>query len=75
MFDDLYRNSEMAGSRLALVDVNLSNASTTWPLLLASVKNADFVALDLVSCLRRNQVAFLINACIAGIEWAGQCAC
>ena len=41
----------MAGSsRLALVDVNLSNVSTTWPLLLAAVKNADFVALDLVSC-------------------------
>lgn len=36
-------------SLLPLVDVNASNADTTWPLLLKAVKDAHFISLDLVS--------------------------
>ena len=34
---------------LPLVDVNTDTVSQTWPLLLSTVKNAHFIALDLVS--------------------------
>ena len=32
-----------------LVDVNVSTASTTWPLLLKAIGSADFISVDLVS--------------------------
>lgn len=40
---------ESGDTVLPLVDVNSSNAATTWPLLLDAIKDADFISLDLVS--------------------------
>ena len=42
---------ERACMELPLVDVNTDTVSETWPLLLEAVKDAHFIALDLVCSL------------------------
>ena len=38
-------------SMLPIVDVNVSNVVTTWPLLMKAMSTADFISMDLVGNL------------------------